>query len=319
MAHHVTSPGTAQKARKGGGATGAGRRSSARVRLAGVDGGDKGHVVYKPSLTDRLGGKKRLRDIAIAAFAVIIGVSMMLPSLSLIFASPGPKTPASSSTPTSDSPDASGASSAPASMSDVDATYGATTDSLKSKLEAATSDSDKLACHLGLGDDYAAWAAAARGFAKDDAGKAHVADLYGQAIDHYRQYLSINDSNAVKVKVAQCQLGNNDVNAAVDLLEQVAKDAPDYAPAWVYLGVSYAASGDLTKATNSFKKAEETDPNDEYGAKTLAQKYEAYLASKSGPSDSAGSDDGAGGSPSSPAPGTTLLDKLNSSAGTAAQ
>ena len=109
------------------------------------------------------------------------------------------------------------------------------------------------------------------------------------------------------MKISQCQLYSGDTDAAVQTLEALTQASPDYGPAWVYLGVTYVQKGDNTKAINALKRAEAADPNDEYGAKTLAQKYEEYLASRSNPS---GSTTGATGSGSSG--GMSLVDRLNS-------
>ena len=296
------------------------RLARAKVVKGGKDG--KKRSVFKPTIVDRMGGKKRTKEIAVAVFAVIIGVSMMLPSLAYIFTGHGPSGQGSNSSQSSDSTNSSesagddggstdsgntDSSNEGAKNDSIDDRYQKTISSLEDKLASATDDTSKLPTLLGLGDDYLQWALAASRQASDDAGKAHVSELYGKAIDYYRQYLAINDSGAVKVKISQCQLYSGDTDAAVQTLEALTQASPDYGPAWVYLGVTYAQKGDNTKAINALKRAEAADPNDEYGAKTLAQKYEEYLASRSNPS---GSTTGATGSGSSG--GMSLVDRLNS-------
>lgn len=298
------------------------RLARAKVVKGGKDG--KKRSVFKPTIVDRMGGKKRTKEIAVAVFAVIIGVSMMLPSLAYIFTGHGPSGQGSNSSQSSDSTNSSesagddggstGSGNTDSSneetkndIASIDDRYQKPISSLEDKLASATDDTSKLPTLLGLGDDYLQWALAASRQASDDAGKAHVSELYGKAIDYYRQYLAINDSGAVKVKISQCQLYSGDTDAAVQTLEALTQASPDYGPAWVYLGVTYAQKGDNTKAINALKRAEAADPNDEYGAKTLAQKYEEYLASRSNPS---GSTTGATGSGSSG--GMSLVDRLNS-------
>ena len=298
------------------------RLARAKVVKGGKDG--KKRSVFKPTIVDRMGGKKRTKEIAVAVFAVIIGVSMMLPSLAYIFTGHGPSGQGSNSSQSSDSTNSSESAGDDGGSTDsgntdssnegakndiasIDDRYQKPISSLEDKLASANDDTSKLPTLLGLGDDYLQWALAASRQASDDAGKAHVSELYGKAIDYYRQYLAINDSGAVKVKISQCQLYSGDTDAAVQTLEALTQASPDYGPAWVYLGVTYAQKGDNTKAINALKRAEAADPNDEYGAKTLAQKYEEYLASRSNPS---GSTTGATGSGSSG--GMSLVDRLNS-------
>lgn len=298
------------------------RLARAKVVKGGKDG--KKRSVFTPTVVDRMGGKKRTKEIAVAVFAVIIGVSMMLPSLAYIFTGHGPSGQGSNSSQSSDSTNSSESAGDDGGSTDsgntdssnegakndiasIDDRYQKPISSLEDKLASATDDTSKLPTLLGLGDDYLQWALAASRQASDDAGKAHVSELYGKAIDYYKQYLAINDSGAVKVKISQCQLYSGDTDAAVQTLEALTQASPDYGPAWVYLGVTYAQKGDNTKAINALKRAEAADPNDEYGAKTLAQKYEEYLASRSNPS---GSTTGATGSGSSG--GMSLVDRLNS-------
>ena len=298
------------------------RLARAKVVKGGKDG--KKRSVFKPTIVDRMGGKKRTKEIAVAVFAVIIGVSMMLPSLAYIFTGHGPSGQGSNSSQSSDSTNSSESAGDDGGSTDsgntdpsnegakndiasIDDRYQKPISSLEDKLASATDDTSKLPTLLGLGDDYLQWALAASRQASDDAAKAHVSELYGKAIDYYKQYLAINDSGAVKVKISQCQLYSGDTDAAVQTLEALTQASPDYGPAWVYLGVTYVQKGDNTKAINALKRAEAADPNDEYGAKTLAQKYEEYLASRSNPS---GSTTGATGSGSSG--GMSLVDRLNS-------
>ena len=53
-------------------------------------------------------------------------------------------------------------------------------------------------------------------------------------------------------------------------MKDLTASAPDYGPAWANLGMLYEASGDNDSAKAAYAKAQQTDPDDEYGAKSYA-------------------------------------------------
>ena len=50
-------------------------RKGAAARTKGTN--KRGQKVFRPTLTDRMGGKKRVRELVIILFAILMGVSMM--------------------------------------------------------------------------------------------------------------------------------------------------------------------------------------------------------------------------------------------------
>lgn len=229
----------------------------------------------------KLRGKAKRREVLVAIFAVIIGVSMMLPSLSYIFAGAGASSDSQASEASASqdgSTDQASTTQDPTSLEEVDSQYQGLVTPLEETLQGNPDDATKLSTLLGLGDDYAKWGTAGAQFATTEEQQQHVVDLFNKAIDYYNQYLAINDSDAVRVRVAQCTMFSGHVDEGIAALEEMTQKNPDYALAYVYLGIGYAAKGDMTKAVNTFKVAEEKDPDNAAGAKSLAQSYEAYLA-----------------------------------------
>ena len=223
--------------------------------------------------------KKKITAVAIGVFAVIMALSMMLPSLSYIFgnndqqaASEEEATEQQSDEKTDDADDTSDDED-PAEANDmdkVDKNFHASIDPLEAKLKDSPED---LATLLNLGNGYMDWASAASAYATDDAGREHVTELYNQAMDYFDRYLALNDSNSVKIYRAMCQLYNGDIEEGTKELETLSKDAPDFAPVWQYLGMVYEYyQGDTDAAKEAYQKAIDADPEDEYGAKSYANR-----------------------------------------------
>ncbi len=231
------------------------------------------------------GGKKpgkpgKGTQIAIVIFGIVMALSMMLPSLSAIFAggSSSSSSQASQKTDSASSADSSDSSSSGTSgMASVDSKYS----SVVSELEAKLKEKPKsLATLLNLGNDYMAWAYSASTYATDDTSKQHVNDLYQKAMGYYDQYLALNDSSAVRVNRALCQYYSGDVDGAKSALLELTQSDSTYGPAWANLGLMYESSGDTANAKSAYQKAEETDANDEYGAKSFAEQRLSVIASQ---------------------------------------
>ena len=214
--------------------------------------------------------KKRFTTIIIVVFAIIMALSMMLPSLSSIFTS----TDSTSSTSeeqdasTSDTSSSDSSSSTTSTMDSIDQQYESTVSSLEKELE---DDPENLATLLNLGNDYMSWGYTASQYASTDDENAHVDELLDKAISYYDQYLELNDSDVVKVDRALCTYYKGDVDEAQAELEQITTDSPDCAIAWANLGMVYESNGADYSAKKAYEKAEETDPDDEYGAKSYAE------------------------------------------------
>lgn len=295
-------------AEKGPGSTG--KKASkrlARAKIKPTDNGIKssrgraGQVAAK--VEDKESGKQKLIRIGIGIFAVVMALSMMLPSLTYIFGNPDDAQQQESTTTveaeadadaeatddeaaddeaadeSAEADDASAedeaADTTATGMATVDANYKAVVDPLESKL--AENDKD-LATLLNLGNDYMAWASAASAYALDDASAKHVTELYDKAIGCFDSYLELNDSDAVKVDRALCCYYSGNADAGLADLEKLTQDSPDYGPAWANLGMLYESKGDTEKAKEAYQKAVEADPDDEYGAKSFANRRIASMA-----------------------------------------
>ena len=223
--------------------------------------------------------KQKITAIAIGVFAVIMALSMMLPSLTYIFGNNGQaeeepveETTSDDTTTDEDSTEATG-------MDLVDSNYKAVVDPLEAKLAENPKD---LATLLNLGNYYMQWATDASSYATDDASYEHLGDLYEKAIGYYDSYLELNDSAVVETNRAMCILYNGDTDTALSALKDVVADHPEYGPAWADLGLIYEYQGDTEAAKEAYQQAIDASPNDEYGASSYANRRLAAIASSEG-------------------------------------
>lgn len=227
--------------------------------------------------------KKKITAIAVGAFAVIMALSMTLPSLTYIFgnrsAQQTQEQTQEQQTQSEDSTDESTTEETLTGMEAVDANYKAVIDPLEKKLEEK---SDDLATLLSLGNDYTSWASEASSYATDDESSAHVKELYEKAMEYYDRYLALNDSAVVKASKAMCMLYNGDQEGALAALQTLTQESPDYGPAWANIGYIYENQGETDKAKEAYEKAIEADPDNEYGAKSYANRRLVALAAQSG-------------------------------------
>ena len=223
----------------------------------------------------------------IVLFAVLMALSLMLPSLSSIFSSSSSSSTSSEQTTSSDDPSSSDDSSSESSETDyvakADEKYGAQVTALEEKY---ASDPVNLATLLNLGKNYMTWGTYVRYFGSTDADTSHANELLSNAVKYYDEYLAIKDSDAVRVDKALCAYYQEDGTSALQQLKELTESAPDYGPAWANLGLLYEASGDEDSAKAAYAKAQETDPNDEYGAKSYATQRLASLESSDETDDS---------------------------------
>lgn len=240
------------------------------------------------SAKSQQGGLSLGARIAIAVIAVVMALSMMLPSLSSIFSggssstttdqssSADASTSESTSSSSSDSSSSSSSTSTTNTVDTIDSEYETLVSSLESKL---ANDPNNLATLLNLGRDYMQWGYQVVYNGTTDADTTHGNDLLDKAISYFDQYLALNDSNSVKVDSALCLLYKGDTSGAISALQQITTDSPDYGPAWANLGLAYEISGDSTSALSAYQQAETTDADDEYGAKSYAEKRIAAINS----------------------------------------
>ena len=226
--------------------------------------------------------KKKITGIAIGVFAVIMALSMTLPSLTYIFGDNNGQ-PAQeeqeAQQEAQDQTEDSEETETLTGMDLVDSNYAAVVDPLKEKLAENPED---LATLLSLGNNYMSWGSEAGSYATDEAGSTHVYELFQQAISYFDQYLELNDSAVVKANRAMCLLYSGDQSGALKALKKLTKEAPDYGPAWANIGLIYEYQGDQDAAKDAYQKAIEADPNDEYGAKSYANRRLAAMAAQTG-------------------------------------
>lgn len=227
-----------------------------------------GQKAFKPTLTDRMGGKKRMREIIIVLFAILMGVSMMTPSLAGIFGNGAAQQQEQQQDQDQQSSTTSTDTSTATGVAAVDEKYQPLVNDLEAKLN---DDPNSLATLLGLGNGYMQWGYEVSATATTDQDKQHSQDLLAKAQDYYNQYLALNDSDVVRVHIALCKLYGGDTSGAQADLETLTQNHPDFGLAWANLGLVYEREGDTSKATDAYNKAKEADPNDEYGAKSFAE------------------------------------------------
>lgn len=226
--------------------------------------------------------KQKITGIAIGIFAVVMALSMMLPSLTYIFGNndqPAEQQTQEETKSTDTSNEDETEEETLTGMDLVDSNYKAVVDPLEQKLSENPED---LATLLSLGNNYMSWGTDASSYASDDAGTQHVNELYGKAVSYYDSYLELNDSVVVKASRAMCFLYSGDTDKALDSLKSLTEEAPDYGPAWANMGLIYEYQGENEKAEDAYQKAIEADANDEYGAKSYANRRLAAMAAQTG-------------------------------------
>lgn len=275
---------------KGPGSTGrSNKKRLARAKIKPSDEGiksSKGRTAPAEQEMTKTQQKKarqqKIMAVAVGIFAVIMALSMMLPSLSYIFGNSEEQQAAQQAQEEAEAAakEAEEAESAEeeaeelTGMDAVDKAYKAVIDPLEEKLKDNPED---LATLLHLGKDYMAWGYDAGSYATDEAGYEHLNELFVKAMDYYDRYLEINDSPAVKSDRAMCQLYTGDLEGAVSALEQVAKDE-NYGPAWADLGmIREIYQSDADGAKEAYQAAIDADPDDEYGSKSYANRRLAAM------------------------------------------
>ena len=279
---------------------------SGSKHAAGKNSSSVARHLHNPDGT--LDRKKVITGVVIVVFAIVMALSLMLPSLAPIFANKNTGQQQDQQSQQSDSnnnsSDSSNSESSEAanSVAKVDANYSKTVSALEAKL---AKDPNNIATLLNLGNDYMNWGYQVGSYSSADGDKSHANDLLAKAMGYYDQYLAKNDSDAVRVNRALCQLYSEDTAGATAALEQLTQKSPNYGPAWANLGLANEIAGNQDAAKTAYDKAKETDPNDEYGAKSFAERRLAQMNASNVSTDS--------GVTSSSTSG--LSDALNASSG----
>lgn len=194
------------------------------------------------------------------------------------------------STGTSSSSSAAGSSSGSnqlTTMESVNAQYGQAQKTLQAQYDADPSNPDAL---LKLANGYFDWGVQAMNAAKTDDDKAHVTDLFNNAIKNYDAYLQKNpDSKSVQVDRAISIFYTGDHAKAIQTLEDFVKGDAKFGPAWANLGMFYENDGRKDDAKKAYENALEADPDNTYGVKTYAQQRLDNLNGKTTSSSSSSS------------------------------
>lgn len=240
--------------------------------------------------------KKKFTQVAVIVFAVIMALAMMLPSFAAIFSSvnttnqdqeaasqnqqdsqsqdsesnqASDTSSSDASSDSSSSSDTSTSSDASEQIAAIDSSFQAQVAPLEEKLASNNND---LAALLNLGNDYMSWGYTVGSYARVDADTSHANELFSKAMDYYDRYLALNDSNTVHVNRALCLFYSGDTSAAAQALEEMTQgSAANFGPAWANLGLVRETTGDTDAAREAYEKAKETDPQNDYGAKSFAE------------------------------------------------
>lgn len=233
--------------------------------------------------------------LVILFFAVLMGLSMMLPSLSAIFNKSARDQASQQNTSSDTSSDQSSSTNSDAASNEnssqtneastqstatsdavknVDTTYTARAQSLESKL---SKDPNNLAYLLNLGDLYMSWGASAAQVATTDVDKTYAQELLNKAVSNFDSYLAQKDSSAVRVDRALSLYYQDKKDEAIQALEALTAQDASYPLAWANLGMMYQYANRSDEAKAAYAHAQETDPNDEYGAQTYATQMLAIL------------------------------------------
>ena len=189
------------------------------------------------------------KKVAIGIFSLFIALSMMIPSLSMIFGGGTSKTTVSkvqTQTPTPDS---------------INAQYAAQEKELTDDLSG---NPNNLAATLKLAQVHLNWGVALRKLASDD----HIK----QALSEYDVYLASSDSDTVRADRAVAQFQSGDQEGAVTALKNLTEKSPDCAAAWLNLGMIYLKMGNAEDADAALQKAVEADSDGSQNVRDIAQK-----------------------------------------------
>lgn len=161
-------------------------------------------------------------------------------------------------------------------------------------LDASLADDPENADTLLSAASYCTqWGSTVAMLATTDAETSHANEILDRAIGYYDRYLELEDSNDARVSRALCFYYQEDTTAAVDALEEITVASPDYAPAWLDLGIIYEAQSNDEDAASAYGKALEADADGSQGVRDTAQeRLDALTGTDEDESADEGSDEG---------------------------
>lgn len=244
--------------------------------------------------------------IVIGIFAVIMALSMMLPSLAPIFAGDSNSADQADAQDAQDTENTENADDSQKTDDDAKASEESATEETTDDVTAGVPDNDtlkdlaeqnadtvkkfqkrleedpnNLAALLNLGQTYMNWGYSAQYSSSTDEEKAYSNDLLNKSVEYFDRYLAIQDSDAVEVQKISAQYYLGKTQESVDAMKKIAEEKSDYPLAWAHLGLFYEWQYDFTNALSAYQKAAETDANNEYGVKSFAEEHIASINSYS--------------------------------------
>lgn len=202
------------------------------------------------------------KKIAVGIFSLFIALSMMIPSLAMIFGRSNSQTTV---TKTSSSKSGQEASTPDA----VNAKYSAQAQELSDEI---TDNPDNLAAVLKLAQTHLNWGVELRKIASDDTVKQQADEYITKSLSEYDTYLAKSDSDEVRADRAIAQFQSGDENGSVEALKALTGKSPDCALAWLNLGMVYLKMGNADDADAALQKAVEADADGSQNVRSIAQK-----------------------------------------------
>lgn len=257
-----------------------------------------------------LGGPRQMSKgtkIVIGVFAVIMALSMTLPSLAPIFANDsnddtqeqeqeaqtedkdeaaeGESTDDAESDEAADTDNASESGESTTDEAKDDAASDVpdnetlknladeNADEVKKFEDRLDKDPNNLAALLNLGQIYMNWGYSAQYSSTTDEERDYSKGLLNKSVEYFDRYLAIEESDAVKVQRLSSLYYLGETQESLDAMKKITEENPDYPLAWAHLGLFYEWQYDQANALDAYKKAAETDPKDEYGVKSFADEH----------------------------------------------
>lgn len=212
----------------------------------------KKRVNTQKSYTPGAKGLSTPAKVLIVFFAVLMALSLMIPSISAIFSD-------SSSQQTITIDDI---------RDSINNQFTATVDTLQTQLDADPENPDLI---KQLGTAYMQWAANLQYYAMTDEQTLDVYDKAKKAKEYYDSYLEDNDDADIADAAAMCVYYYGETSNAIKALEEVVEKYPDHAGSYANLGMLYEVQGETEKAIENYNLAIEKDPDDEASAKSYAE------------------------------------------------